>query len=177
MINNTVIIDTRFDDFSNNVLANKNAITLLSFDNIETFDSFPKSINLANLTDIDSAGLNLAVIAREFVGSIEQEFDLNCTLCSYYPPGGFIDWHTNQNFNYYNAICTFSLTGESGFEYKDENNSVVTVNDLIGWSVKKTYWSNNPIVWHRAYSNDDRITCAFSSHDESKVDAFIGSIT
>lgn len=176
MINNTTINDDRFINFSNAVLSSVDSTTVMSFENIETFDSFPKNISLVDLMDIDSAG-DCVVTARDFVNSIEQEYDLQCTLCAYYPPDGFIDWHTNQNVNYYNAICTFSLSGNSGFEYKNTENNVVSISDSVGWAVKKTFWGSSPVTWHRAYSNDQRITCTFSSSDESKVQAFIESIT
>lgn len=136
----------------------------------------PKNFNLVELTDMDCGSQEVRMGTISFIERICEEYNLNCMLASYYPSGGYIGWHTNSNFNIYNAICTFSDTGESYFKfYKDDEE--ITIEDNIGWWVKKSYWSYEQPILHTAHSNCNRITITFSSKNETDVDNFIQEIT
>lgn len=137
---------------------------------------YPKRMKLAELMDVSCGDIEVVGKARNLVQTIENKYNVNCQLCVYYPPDGFIDWHTNENLPTYNALCTYSHTGHSFFQYK-EKDETITVPDNIGWSVKKTKWSKDEPVWHRAVSNNERITIAFSSKNENQIDALIKDIT
>lgn len=178
-MNNQKILNKSFYELSEVILQN---LDLIYFDNKKDSDKFigdyPKNFHLSNLVDVEgSSGLVLDTV-RQFVKNIESYYDLVCTLCVYYPPEeGFIDWHTNKNANFYNAICTFSLNGDSFFEYINKDNHVIAIQDFKGWSVKKTLWGNDSVIPHRAITNTHRISITFSSKYENIVDAFIDQIT
>lgn len=145
----------------------------MDMNNISQSPNYPNSLKLANLVDCDEVGEVLCSNTRELIGEIEFSYSLESTLAAYYPPDGFIDWHTNSNFELYNAICTFSQTGSSFFEY-EENGGTVRINDPVGWSVKKSKWGEENPINHRGVANGDRrITLTFSSKIEADVDAFI----
>lgn len=177
MVSNISIVDSRFNNISNAVLDNYSSFNYFDISGQNRGDAFPESIYLCNLIDADGPNQTVLDIARQFRYDIIDEYNLLCTLFVYYPSNnGHINWHTNENFDYYNAICTYSQSGNSFFEYKN-GEETVRINDDIGWSVKKTKWSRTNTVPHRAVSNDHRITITFSSSVESEVDAFIENIT
>ena len=175
------ITDPRFVNLSNIVLSNAEELIPLTqgdigSDSVDSATSLPSNFNTVELTNPDSTNLTVRSAVSSLLDQEEQTQGLFCTLASYYPNGGFIGWHTNSNFTMYNAICTFSDTGESYFEYSD-NSEIIRLNDEIGWNVKKTFWSKETPVKHRAVSNCNRITLAFSSKEESIIDTFISKIT
>lgn len=140
-------------------------------------DHYPSKMNLSNLLDVDCGDIDVLGAARDFVADIKKKYNLDCHICAYYPPGGYIDWHTNENIATYNALCTFSSEGKSFFEYKTSIDSSRCVYDPVGWSVKMTKWSKTDPVWHRAVANDKRITVTFSSRKIEDVERFIKDIT
>lgn len=174
------ITDQRFNSISNTVIANTGSLNLISkgsaeLDDINNNTSLPKNFSLVELTDLDCVTSEVRSLVYSLIQDEEQQ-NLVCTLASYYPAGGFIGWHTNKNSNMYNAICTFSDTGNSFFEYVEAGTTVNT-SDQTGWSVKKTFWSSDNPVKHRAVSNCNRITITFSSKDEGLIDTLLTKIT
>lgn len=177
MVSNISIVDSRFSDISSAVLKNYNSFNYFDISGQNRGDAFPESIYLCDLIDADGPNQTVLDIARQFRYDIIDEHNLLCTMFVYYPSNnGHINWHTNENLDYYNAICTYSQSGNSFFEYKN-GEKTIRVNDDIGWSVKKTKWSKTNVVPHRAVSSDHRITITFSSSIESEIDAFIENIT
>jgi hypothetical protein len=177
MVSNISIVDSRFNDISDAVLENYSSFNYSDISGVNRGDAFPESIYLCNLIEADGPNQTVLDIARQFRYDIIDQYNLLCTLFVYYPSNnGHINWHTNENFDYYNAICTYSQAGNSFFEYRD-GEETIRVNDDIGWSVKKTKWSKTNVVPHRAISNDNRITITFSSSVESEIDEFIENIT
>lgn len=173
-INATTFSKTTFTNLSTNLLSAQSSDLLpTALNNLSQNTSYPDSMNLANLFYCDEVGQTLCTITRQIIQEIETDYSLDTTLAVYYPTDGFIDWHTNENFELYNAICTFSESGNSFFEYEN-NGSVVRVTDPVGWSVKKSKWGEEDPINHRAVANGDRrITLTFSSKVEADVDAFI----
>lgn len=86
-------------------------------------------------------------------------------LLSYYPPGGFVGWHTNYDANAYQVLFTWS-TGNGYFRYLDnKTGEIVTHQDVAGWQCRHYYFGaeNEPEdhCWHSAYAGDERITLAY----------------
>lgn len=87
-------------------------------------------------------------------------------LFNYYPPGGFVGWHTNWNANAYQILFTWSETGDGYFRYFDQSTQeVVTIPDVPGWQCRWYYFGakDEPEhhCWHAAYTRCDRITLAY----------------
>lgn len=111
------------------------------------------------------------------IQSLSYLKDYDLTLAAFYPAGGFIGWHTNSNFERYNAIITFSDTGDGYFEYVDpDSGKIIKVDDKPGMTIKKTRWTHSNPIWHRAYTNCRRITICLSSRSEEKIDDLIKNI-
>lgn len=172
---NKTITDTRFQNLIKEFQKHASFDELIQVSSQEVFQAYPKNLKCYILEDYFSIG-EFSNNFREFKDGICESYDLEVTVAAYYPPSGFIDWHTNENIPWYNAICTYSSTGSSFFEYKD-NDQIIRVNDLQGWSVKYLKWEKEDPVWHRAVSNDQRITVTFSSPEKDNIDKFIRDIT
>jgi len=182
LVHNKEIKSSIFRNLSNVVIKNKANFTTENFSkdinlSESKYRSYPSTINLCNLLDVHSVDIETINFTRNFIKTIEQENSVKCNIFAYYPPGGIIDWHTNENIPHWNAICTFSANGDSFFEYL-KNKQPVRVYDTKGWSVKLIKWTNaEPLVWHRAVSKTDRITVTFSSPNKTDVELFIRKIT
>ena len=181
LVNNRTIKHHIFHKLSDVVLKNKKKFTIENISkeldkSNKMYRSYPSKIILCNLLDVHSVDIETIDFTRSFVKNIEQENSVKCNIFAYYPPNGIIDWHTNENIPHWNAICTFSANGDSFFEYL-KNKQQIKVYDTKGWSVKLIKWTNaEPLVWHRAVSNTDRITVTFSSPNKIDVENFIKKI-
>ena len=87
-------------------------------------------------------------------------------LFNYYPPGGFVGWHTNWNANAYQLLFTWSRTGNGYFKYWDlEKQEIITIQDVPGWQCRWYYFGRhdepNHHCWHAAYAGCDRVTLAY----------------
>lgn len=96
-------------------------------------------------------------------------------LLNYYPPGGFVGWHTNWNANAYQVLFTWSRTGNGYFKYLDkETGEIVTIQDQPGWQCRHYYFGKKDEpdhhCWHAAYAGCDRITLAYKYENKSKND-------
>jgi len=96
-------------------------------------------------------------------------------LLSYYPPGGFVGWHTNFDANAYQVLFTWSETGEGFFEYYDkQNDKIVKIPDVPGWQCRHYYFGagheEDLHCWHAAYAECQRITLAYKFVNNGSVD-------
>ena len=133
------------------------------------FDNIEKYILQLNHKPGQFCLLNNDKKIQKFMGVIESTYNLQCMLAIYYPPGGGLDWHTNEEANMHNAICTYSCSSKSFIQLKDKK-----IYDKVNkWTIKYTYWNQNNPIPHRVVAHDHRITFAFSSVDEYLVRNFI----
>jgi hypothetical protein len=87
-------------------------------------------------------------------------------LFNYYPPGGFVGWHTNWNANAYQILFTWSKTGDGYFRYWDnQEKKIVHIEDKPGWQCRWYYFGREDEpdyhCWHAAYAGCDRFTLAY----------------
>jgi len=79
----------------------------------------------------------------------------------YYPPGGFVGWHTNQNNSGYQFIFSWSERGDGYFQYYDkQKKEIVKLPDKSGWQARYYHFGKDEPdhCWHSAYTNVPRIT-------------------
>ena len=93
-------------------------------------------------------------------------------LLSYYPPGGYVGWHTNYDATAYQVLFTWS-DGNGYFRYYDiAKDEVVTIQDVEGWQCRHYYFGpeDEPenICWHAAYAGGERITLAYKFVNKGK---------
>ena len=90
----------------------------------------------------------------------------NNSLTSYYPPYGYVGWHTNWNAFGYQLILTWSESGDGYFSYYDnETESIVTHHDREGWQARWYRFGRKDEpqhhCWHAAWTKSPRFTLAF----------------
>ena len=90
----------------------------------------------------------------------------HAALTNYYPPGGFVGWHTNWNASAHQILFTWSKTGEGYFRYYDnQTKEIITIDDVPGWQCRYYYFGRkeepNYWCWHSAYTYCERITLAY----------------
>lgn len=86
-------------------------------------------------------------------------------LLSYYPPGGYVGWHTNYDATAYQVLFTWS-DGNGYFRYYDKSkDEIVTIPDVKGWQCRHYYFGPDTephnLCWHAAYAGGERITLAY----------------
>lgn len=86
-------------------------------------------------------------------------------LLTYYPPGGYVGWHTNFDANAYQILFTWS-DGNGYFRYYDkEKDEIITLPDVKGWQCRHYYFGSEKepknLCWHSAYAGGERITLAY----------------
>jgi|TARA_R110002074_G_scaffold398258_1_gene589864 hypothetical protein len=113
-----------------------------------------------------------------------------CALKMYYPPDGYIAWHTNWNVPGYNCLFTYS-DGSGYWRHMDSsqeeqgslrptNDKLVHIQDINGWHCKLGYYGekqeHNKIMWHSAFGGP-RITLGFVVGDPVIWDDIVDEIT
>jgi hypothetical protein len=83
------------------------------------------------------------------VGWLDREqYGESCTAAIWYPPGGFMDWHTNSNNPGKRLYVSWSETGDSGMKwYRD--GEVIDDPDQPGWNARIF---DTP-QWHMIYAD------------------------
>lgn len=79
----------------------------------------------------------------------------------YYPPGGFVGWHTNENNSGYQFIFSWSEKGNGYFQYYDkQKQQIIKLPDKAGWQVRGYHFGEEEAdhCWHSMYTNVPRIT-------------------
>ncbi len=102
-----------------------------------------------------------------------------CALKMYYPAGGFIDWHTNENASGYNVLLTYSTTGKGAFMYQHPiTKEIVNIPDKQGWNMKVGMYDRHDgtPLWHAAYTECERLTWAYIL-DQSGWDALVDDLS
>ena len=97
----------------------------------------------------------------DFITSLGANSD---AVFLYYPKGGHVGWHTNQNNSGYQFIFSWSEKGDGYFQYYDKKKEeIVKIPDVAGWQVRYYHFGEEEEdhCWHSAYTNVPRITiCA-----------------
>lgn len=77
-----------------------------------------------------------------------ERFGKSTTNSIWYPPGGFMDWHTNSNNPGKRLYVAWSETGDSGMKWFRDG-VVIEDPDQPGWNVRIF---DTP-KWHMVYAN------------------------
>ena len=120
-------------------------------------------------TEYDSWALSNQDNFRELDKFVRGDFITNLGANSdavflYYPKGGGVGWHNNQNNSGYQFIFSWSEKGDGYFQYYDKKKEeIVKIPDVAGWQVRYYHFGmeEEDHCWHSAYTNVPRITvCA-----------------
>lgn len=95
---------------------------------------------------------------------IETAIDAFTTGSKLYPPGGFLDWHTNSDHPGRRIYLIWNEAPGSFFRYKDPNSGRFhTVEDAVGWCFRTFVVApaHTPPLWHCVYAAGDRFAMGF----------------
>ena len=81
----------------------------------------------------------------------------------WYPPTGFMGWHSNADHEAYRMYAAWAEEGhKSFFRYRDPNTKkIVTSWDKKGWNFRLFNCSQEDKPWHCVYSDTNRISLGF----------------
>jgi hypothetical protein len=103
-------------------------------------------------------------IARKLRGFIGDDIKLDVSYSGHfwYPPGGYMSWHTNNKKPGIRVYITYAETpGESFFRYRDPaTDEIVTCRD-DRWNVTTFRVSPERTFWHAVYSNTHRFSVGY----------------
>ena len=104
-------------------------------------------------------------------GILKRKFPqcIDTPVIGYYPPTGFVGWHTNYKAHGYIILFNWSENGEGFFRFV-KGNRMTTLKDGRGWSCKVGYFGENVSdqLWHCARTECRRFS--FSYRFEKKED-------
>lgn len=85
----------------------------------------------------------------------------------WYPPGGYMGWHTNSCTPGIRIYCSFAKEhGKSYFAYYKDG-EIIKCWDDCGWNFRMFSISSN-LFWHCVYSETDRISLGFRIIEDQK---------
>jgi hypothetical protein len=81
----------------------------------------------------------------------------------WYPAGGYMGWHTNNDNRGHKLYCAHSREGnKSFFRYQDpETKEIITSWDKRGWNFR-IFKVAEELLWHCVYSETDRISIGYT---------------
>ena len=91
--------------------------------------------------------------------------------CHWYPPSGFMGWHSNADVGGYRVYCVYaSEDKKSFFRIRDsKTKEVITQWDKKGWNFRMFLCNNTTpdnYAWHSIYSDTNRISVGFCYQKE-----------
>lgn len=101
-------------------------------------------------------------------GIIRRKFpqSLDTPVIGYYPPNGFVSWHTNHLAPGYIILFNWSEDGEGYFRYIKDN-QMVTLKDDVGWSCKVgKFGDETDPLWHCARTECRRFSFSYRFAEE-----------
>lgn len=81
----------------------------------------------------------------------------------WYPPAGYMGWHTNDDNRGFKFYCAFAREGQkSFFRYRNpETGDIITAWDKEGWNFRLFKVTEN-LLWHCVFSETDRFSIGYT---------------
>lgn len=96
-----------------------------------------------------------------------------------YIPKGFDRWHNDSDVTGYALLFSYATDTNGYFKYRDPfNDSIVTIQDTKGWSIKGAYYSDDPItaLWHCVATMSVRMTFILMFDSQNKYNIALGKL-
>jgi len=145
----------------------------LAFIQLQDHPGYPEHYNSINLPELKRKQYD---VWGDYVNRLKNDTAEalgahTSALALFYPPEGFVGWHTNHNSPSYQILFTWSETGDGYFRYQDpKTKEIVTLHDKPGWNVRVHYFGSESepdyLFWHCAYTKCDRFSFAYKFVNE-----------
>ena len=113
-------------------------------------------------------------------GILKRKFPqcIDTPVIGYYPPTGFVGWHTNYKAHGYIILFNWSENGEGFFRFV-KGNRMTTLKDGRGWSCKVGYFGENisDQLWHCARTECRRFSFSYRFEKKENWEQAIDIIT
>jgi len=88
----------------------------------------------------------------------------------WYPPGGYMGWHTNSNVKGFRLYCSHAPVDDASFfRYRHPlSGEILTSQDTSGWNFRLFRTDADPL-WHCVYSATDRISMGYVIRFKAEV--------
>lgn len=178
-----ISLKTEIPNVGNEYYCTDNEFLLEMIDQQNNHEGFPTSYYSINMPLLKRVNPK---VWEEYVNSVKNDAAQilgahTSALALYYPPEGFVGWHTNWNSASYQILFTWSETGEGYFRYKDpKTGDIVTLQDKPGWNVRYHYFGSKEepehVLWHTAYTKCPRFSFAYKYENNGKNSAHDSTI-
>lgn len=97
---------------------------------------------------------------------------VRCSGHFWYPPGGYMGWHTNSGAPGWRVYITHAREpGKSFFRYRLPDTGVVVTSRDRTWDVRLFRIAASAPLWHAVYSETDRYSLGYVVHRASILEA------
>jgi len=79
----------------------------------------------------------------------------------YYPPGGFMNWHTNSSHEGYRIYATYCKESNKSFFRYAIDGKIYTEWEQAGWNCRLFEVRKDKLYWHCVWSDTDRYSFGF----------------
>lgn len=106
--------------------------------------------------------------------AIKNSSGMRCSGHFWYPPGGYMGWHTNSESPGWRLYISHTDEAEkSYFRYRHpETEQIITTMDNE-WDVRLFYVSNDRPLWHTVYSDTNRFSLGYRLVPQHKLKSLI----
>ena len=108
---------------------------------------------------------------RQVENLIKSKFPkcIDNPVIGYYPPGGFVSWHTNYKAPGWIILFNWSEEGKGYFKYYHKY-KLVTLKDKPGWNARVGRFPSEPdnLMWHCAKTECRRFSFSYRFDDPTK---------
>lgn len=150
-----MVADFRFD----NISPKRHAVDVahaVSAARLLELSSTPGGVDMA-MDDSYYVRLNSpSHLTRHLVGKVRVTGNF------WYPPGGYMGWHTNGNDPGVRLYATWAKEGYKSFFRYATAGAIVTSYDAEGWNFRQFTVDRQRPFWHCVYSDTHRVSFGFN---------------
>ena len=105
---------------------------------------------------------------------IKSSWGIRCSGHFWYPPGGYMGWHTNSESPGWRLYISYTdEPGKSYFRYRHpETKQIITSMDHK-WDIRMFHVSSDKPLWHTIYSDTNRFSLGYILQPRHKLKSFI----
>ena len=127
------------------------------------FDNVKDAIISEELKDLREKVDEIAKLRIQEILKINGNFSFENTGHFWYPPGGYMGWHTNSRKPGWRFYITYAdEPGNSFFRYRDPISGEITTAYDKQWNFRLFKVSQEEPLWHAVYSDTNRFSIGYT---------------
>lgn len=149
---------------------------------------------ISNVIVFNAKNIGNAVMSRDVLAlrdridgmvadKVRETFDIgrgwgvSCSGHFWYPPGGYMGWHTNAGAPDWRLYISYAEEPDkSFFRYRDPDSlEIITAMDQ-GWAVRLFLVSRTKPMWHAIYSDTNRFSLGYRVHPWRPIKSFLRKV-